>query len=114
MSLSKIEDCLLHDQNVMKDEGLIGTDQINQLRALNEGSLIFGCNTSQPQAPTVHKRSRIIKAAIDDVLQQQMYEVLFTVPRILASFRKLGVPSTCELGNGHPSFCAKQLWHALL
>src|SRR6516225_10161168 len=102
MSLGKIEHSLLHDHDVVKKPGLLRPNEIKQLRPLNKGSLIFGCNTSQPQAPTVHKRSRIIKAAIDDVLHHEMYEVLFTLLRIFSAFRKFGAPGTCELGNGHP------------
>jgi hypothetical protein len=88
----QIEHSLLHDHDVVRKPGLLRPNEIKQLRALNKGSLIFGCNTSQPQAPTVHKRSRIIKAAIDDVLHQEMYEVLFTLLRIFSAFRKFGAP----------------------
>jgi hypothetical protein len=50
-----------------------------------------------------------IEAAVEDVLHQDMYEVLFTLLRIFSAFRKFGAPNTCELGDGHPPFCAKQL-----
>src|SRR6516225_3869487 len=52
------------------------------------------------------------EAAVEDVFHQDMYEVLFTLLRIFSAFRKFGAPGTCELGNGHPPFCAKQLRHA--
>ena len=55
----------------------------------------------------------IIEAAVEDVLNQDMYEVPFTLLRIFSAFRKFGAPDTCELGNCHPPFCAKQLRQAL-
>ena len=109
MSLGKIEHGLLPDHDVMKKPGLFCPDEIKELTALNEGSPVFGCNKSQSKAPTVHKRPRIIEAAVDDVHHQDMYEVPFTLLRIFSTFRKFGAPGTCELGNGQPPFCAKQL-----
>jgi hypothetical protein len=55
--------------------GPIDIEEIEEFAALDEASFTIRCYQAQSQASITVKRSRIIEAAVDDVLLQRMDKV---------------------------------------
>jgi hypothetical protein len=77
----------------------------------DDAGLIFPSDKPQPRPLIYPEGARIIEAAIEDISQQIVAEILYVLIGLL-SMRKFSSPSTRQLCNGQPSFFAKQGRHA--
>ena len=76
------------------------------MMALDDAGLIFGSDKTQPRSLIIPERSRIIEAAIEDILHQNVPEILYRLVRF-PLIRKLRSPRTRQLCKGQPSRFAK-------
>jgi hypothetical protein len=77
----------------------------------DDAGLMFGSDKSQPRPLIYPEGARIIEAAIEDISQQNVREILYVLVRFL-TIRKFSSPSIRQLCNGQPSLFAKQDRHA--